>query len=108
MIMVIKKNISQPAQWIFNDGSQPFQLKVVHAHEINDQEHFHQTMHEYFYVLCGSMTIAINGDVIRLYTDDLVVVEPGEPHYIKEKSPDLRLFLVMPPPRPNDKVILKR
>ncbi|MCP5105353.1 MAG: cupin domain-containing protein [bacterium] len=63
-------------------------------------------MHEYFYVLPGNMTLSINGAAIEMNKDDLVIVEPGERHYIVEKSPDLLLLLMMPPPVPDDKVIL--
>lgn len=104
--MELKKNISLEKQWIFNDGSMPIQLRVIAAEDIRREEHLHKTMHEYFYVLRGDMKISIGGEVIEMNKDDLVIVEPGEPHYIVENSPDLQLLLLMPPPVPDDKVIL--
>ena len=101
--MIIKKNIGQVGKWIFNDGSQPFQVRAIHSHEIGNQEHLHKTMIEYFYVVRGTMIISINGQPVHMREDDLVVVEPGEPHVVTEKSPDLFLFLIMPPPVPGDK-----
>jgi mannose-6-phosphate isomerase-like protein (cupin superfamily) len=106
--MKIKKNISPVKQWIFNDGSQPIQLRIMSSGEIHSIEHLHKTMHEYFYLLEGHMKISIDGNIVELGKDDLVVVEPGERHHIIEKSPDLMLMLLMPPPVPNDKVITRK
>lgn len=102
--MELKKNISLEKQWIFNDGSVPIQLRIIAADEIHSIEHLHKTMHEYFYLLRGSMKIAVNGEKIELNKDDLLVVEPGERHHIIKKSKDLLLLLLMPPPVPDDKV----
>jgi len=93
--------------WIFNDGSVPIQLRVIAGDEIQPVEHLHKTMHEYFYVLQGNMKISIGDDMIEMNKDDLVIVEPGERHYIVENSPDLLLLLLMPPPVPDDKVVCK-
>ena len=105
--MKIKKSISREKHWIFNDGLVPIQLRVIASEEIQRVEHLHKTMHEYFYVLQGNMKISIDDDVIEMDKDDLVIVEPGERHYIVEKSPDLLLLLLMPPPAPDDKVVYK-
>jgi quercetin dioxygenase-like cupin family protein len=102
----LKKNVGLEKQWIFNDGSVPIQLRVISAVDIRREEHLHKTMHEYFYVLQGDMKISINGNAMEMGKDDLVIVEPGERHYIIENSPDLQLLLLMPPPVPDDKVIL--
>lgn len=106
MRVKLKKNIGEEKGWIFNDGSVPIQLRVVVAEEIQRAEHLHKTMHEYFYVLRGNMKISIENEMIEMEKDDLVIVEPGERHYIVENSPDLLLLLLMPPPVPDDKVIL--
>jgi quercetin dioxygenase-like cupin family protein len=103
--MQVQKKIGSQKQWIFNDGSQPIQLRIMVSDEIQSIEHLHKTMHEYFYLLQGSMKISIDGKVIELKKDDLIVVEPGERHHIIQQSPDLMLMLLMPPPVPDDKVI---
>lgn len=105
--MIIKKKITEAKQWIFNDGSRPFQVRVIRAEEIRNQEHVHKTMHEYFYVVQGTMVISVNRIPVSMDKDDLIVVEPGEPHVVLEKSPDLLLLLIMPPPVPDDKVVLR-
>ncbi len=104
--MEVKKKVSLEKQWIFNDGTLPIQLRIIAADEIHSIEHVHKTMHEYFYLLRGSMKIAINDEKIELNKDDLLVVEPGERHHIIEKSKDLLLLLLMPPPVPEDKIVL--
>ena len=103
--MKVKKKIGLEKQWIFNDGSQPIQLRIMTSDEIQSSEHLHKTMHEYFYLLEGHMKISVAGDVVELGKDDLIVVEPGEKHHIIEQSTNLLLMLLMPPPVPNDKII---
>lgn len=106
--MKVKKKIGLKKEWIFNDGSQPIQLRIMTSDEIQSVEHLHKTMHEYFYLLQGNMKISVNGKVIEMARDDLIVVEPGERHHVIEKSDDLLLMLLMPPPVPADKVITRR
>ncbi len=102
--MIIKKNISQEKDWLFNDGTLPIQIKIVQPGETNPVEHFHKTMHEYFFLLQGSARISVNGNIHELDQDDMLIVEPGEAHRIVDYSPDMRLLLLMPPPVPGDKV----
>jgi len=104
----IKKKIGSEKQWIFNDGSQPIQLRIMASEEIRSIEHLHKTMHEYFYLIQGRMKISVDGNVVELVKDDLIVVEPGEKHHIIEQSADLLLMLLMPPPVPDDKVIIRK
>jgi quercetin dioxygenase-like cupin family protein len=104
----VKKKIGSEKTWIFNDGSQPIQLRIMTSEEIQSIEHLHKTMYEYFYLLEGHIKISVDGNVKELSKDDLIVVEPGERHHIIEQSPDLRLMLLMPPPVPHDKVITQQ
>ncbi|MCP5045858.1 MAG: cupin domain-containing protein [bacterium] len=104
--MKIQKNIGFKNQWLFTDGSVPIQVRLIHAHEIRKEEHLHKTMHEYFYLLQGAMKISIDGEILEMEPDDLVIVEPGERHVIVDASDDLQLLLLMPPPVPNDKVVV--
>ncbi len=98
--------VSHLQQWIFSDGSQPMQMRVMKAEEIGNQEHFHKLMVEYFYVIQGHMKLAVNDVQMDMQPDDLIVVEPGERHVVVEKSDDLILLLLMPPPVPDDKVLV--
>lgn len=104
--MIIKKKIEQEKEWLFNDGSQPFQVKIVQARELNPVEHYHKAMHEYFFLLQGTAVILVDGNKYELAKGDLLVVEPGEAHKVADYSPDMQLLLLMPPPVPNDKVIV--
>lgn len=105
--MIVKQKIGSEKKWIFDDGSQPINMRIMTSEEIQSVEHLHKTMHEYFYLLQGRMKISVEGNVVELAKDDLIVVEPGERHHIIEQSPDLLLLLLMPPPVPNDKVITR-
>jgi quercetin dioxygenase-like cupin family protein len=104
--MKLEKNIRQQKQWIFNDGSLPIQMRIMIADEIQSVEHIHKTMVEYFYLIEGQMLISIEGNNHQLERGDLVVVEPGERHHIVRHSDDIQLLLLMPPPVPNDKVLV--
>jgi quercetin dioxygenase-like cupin family protein len=104
--MIIKKNISKEKEWLFNDGNLPIQLKIVHPGEINPVDHYHKTMHEYFFLLQGTANIRVNGNTHALGQDDLLIVAPGETHRVVDYSPDMRLLLLMPPPAVDDKVIV--
>lgn len=103
--MIFKPSIADGKQWIFKDGSQPFQVRVMKADEIRRLAHIHKTMHEYFYIIQGMLKLSVDGKVIEMNADDLVVVEPGERHVVTWASKDLLLLLIMPPPVANDKVI---
>jgi len=104
--MKLEKNVPQRKQWIFNDGSQPFQMRIMTAEEIQSVEHIHKTMVEYFYLIDGQMLISVEGNSYPMERGDLVVVEPGERHHIVRHSDDIQLLLLMPPPVPNDKVLV--
>ncbi len=103
--MIHKETISNQKKWLFNDNSQPFQIRVMTAPEINPVLHLHKTMHEYFYIVKGTMNLQVEDHEILMKQDDLVVVEPGERHIVTSSSEDLVLMLLMPPPVANDKFI---
>ena len=104
--MIIKKKISEEKEWLFDDGSLPIQVRIVQPGEINPVEHFHKTMHEYFFLLRGTARISVNGEIHELDRDDMLIVEPGETHCIVDYSPDMKLLLLMPPPVPGDRVTI--
>ena len=105
--MKIQRNVGENRGWIFNDGSVPIQITIKCSNKIIAAEHLHKSMHEYFYILQGSMKISINGSDIKLTKDDILVVEPGERHIVTDKSEDLIVLLLMPPPVPDDKVLFQ-
>jgi len=104
--MKIKRNLSREKEWLFNDGSLPIQVKIVEPGDINSVEHYHKTMHEYFFLLQGRARISVNGTVHALERDDVLIVEPGEIHRVIDYSADMRLLLLMPPPVPGDKYVV--
>ncbi len=102
------KKVSDLGKWILTDGTMPIQMRIMTSKEITGINHLHKTMHEYFYVLEGSLKVTVAGNVQHFRKDDLLVVEPGESHYVSDKSEDLKLLLLMPPPVPGDKVVLEK
>lgn len=104
--MKFERHIVIKKQWIFDDGEHPIQLRIMTSDEIQSVEHLHKSMHEYFYVLNGSLSISVDGKIYRMEKDDLISVDPGERHVIIEKSDDLILMLIMPPSVPDDKVVI--
>jgi len=104
--MKFQPNAAGCRSWLFSDGSQPFQLRVMAADEITHRAvHLHKTMHEYFYVIKGEMTLNVEGSDYRMSADDLMVVEPGERHCLTTNSDDLLLMLIMPPAVAGDKEV---
>ncbi len=105
--MIIKRNISQEKEWLFADGSLPIQMRIVQPGDFNPIDHYHKTMCEYFFVLCGAAVLSVAGENYKLGKGDLLVVEPGEAHKIVDYSADMQMLLAMPPPVPDDKVIVE-
>lgn len=103
--MVIERQVCGQGKWVFEEGRHPLQVKVVTAGEMNPQEHLHQRMYEYFYIITGKVKMAVAGRIIELVADDMLLVEPGEKHIIYQTSADLKMLLIMPPPIKNDKII---
>lgn len=104
--MKFEGNIAKKKQWVFDDSMHPFQLRIMSSDEIQSVQHLHKTMHEYFYVIKGSLSLSVDGKIFRMEKDDLISVDPGERHIIIEKSDDLILMLIMPPSVPDDKVVI--
>ena len=45
--------------------------------------HFHNVMEENFFILEGKVDIVVDGKVNTLSAGDLIHIEPGEVHYVK-------------------------
>jgi quercetin dioxygenase-like cupin family protein len=48
--------------------------------------HYHEVMEENFYILEGTVTIVIDGTVHELSPGQFIHIEPGEVHYVINKS----------------------
>ncbi|MBP1557805.1 MAG: cupin domain-containing protein [Oscillospiraceae bacterium] len=47
------------------------------------QAHYHNIMEENFYILEGKVDIVVDGKVNTLSAGDMIHIEPGEVHYVK-------------------------
>lgn len=47
------------------------------------QAHYHNVMEENFYILEGKVDIVVDGKVNTLSAGDMIHIEPGEVHYVK-------------------------
>lgn len=67
--------------------------------------HYHRVMEENFYILRGEVDIVVDGEAQRLKAGQLLHLEPGEVHYIRNAgSEDAEMLAMLAPGQENDKV----
>lgn len=67
--------------------------------------HYHNTMEENFFVLEGEIVIVVDGKENTLTAGDLIHVEPGEVHYLINRSNALvQMIASLAPAKDGDKV----
>ena len=103
--MILKKQAGAESKWQFGKDTLPIQVAFRRRADIKPQFHAHRTLHEYFYVIRGELTLAVEDRRIRLGPDDLLIVEPGERHTAADPSDDLLLLIIMERGRDGDKVV---
>ncbi|MCL2180481.1 MAG: cupin domain-containing protein [Treponema sp.] len=69
------------------------------------QAHYHEKMEENFFVLEGNVTIVVDGKPHDLNPGELIHIEPGEKHYvINRSSSTVRMIASLAPYTDGDKV----
>ena len=69
------------------------------------QAHYHEVMEENFYILEGTVTIVVEGTPHLLSPGQLIHIEPGEAHYVINKSDSVvRMIASLAPYKDGDKV----
>jgi mannose-6-phosphate isomerase-like protein (cupin superfamily) len=68
-----------------------------------DEPHTHHQMHEIYLIARGTSVAVVNGSETPLAAGDMLVIEPGEQHTIRESSEDYLHFVVQAPFTPGDK-----
>ncbi|MCL2210565.1 MAG: cupin domain-containing protein [Treponema sp.] len=69
------------------------------------QAHYHEVMEENFFVLEGTVTIYVNGTPHELNAGQFINIEPGEIHYVVNKSSSIvRMTAALAPFKDSDKV----
>jgi len=69
------------------------------------QAHYHEVMEENFYVLEGTVTIVVDDTPYDLSVGQFIHIEPGEAHYVINRSSSLvRMTACLAPFRDGDKI----
>ena len=69
------------------------------------QAHYHEVMEENFYVLEGTVTIVVNEKPYDLSAGQFIHIEPGEVHYVKNRSSStVRMTASLAPFKEGDKI----
>jgi len=69
------------------------------------QAHYHEVMEENFYILEGTVTIYVNGTPHELTAGKFIHIEPGEVHYVTNRSSSVvRMVASLAPFKDGDKV----
>jgi mannose-6-phosphate isomerase-like protein (cupin superfamily) len=73
-----------------------------------EQLHYHREAEQFFYILKGTATFHIDGEVLVLNKNEGIQVIQGSRHYIKNGTTEELSFLVISaPPTGNDRVVIK-
>ena len=84
-------------------------LSVIHERMppgTAEVRHAHQHARQFFFVLAGTATFELAGDVQRLGAQQGIAVEPGVPHQIRNDSAEPLEFLVISqPPSHGDRFV---
>ncbi|MCL2719781.1 MAG: cupin domain-containing protein [Treponema sp.] len=69
------------------------------------QAHYHEVMEENFYVIEGTITIVVDGKPCEVSAGQLIHIEPGEIHYVINKSSStVKMIASLAPYKDADKV----
>ena len=69
------------------------------------QAHYHNVMEENFYILEGKVDIVVDGKVNTLSAGDMLHIEPGEVHYVKNAyDAPMKMVSTLAPYQEVDKV----
>ena len=69
------------------------------------QAHYHEVMEENFFVLEGVITIQVNGTPHELKAGQFIHIEPGEVHYVANRSSSVvRMTAALAPFKDGDKI----
>jgi len=69
------------------------------------QAHYHDVMEENFYIVEGKVDIVVDGKVNTLSAGDMIHIEPGEVHYVKNAyDAPMKMVSTLAPYQEVDKV----
>lgn len=71
-----------------------------------DEVHLHHEMYEIYLVARGTSTAIVDGKEVLLSAGQVLVVEPGEVHAVRDSSEDYFHFVIQAPFVPGDKLLV--
>lgn len=72
----------------------------------SEVRHFHERSEQFFYVLSGTATIEVDGEISQLTAGTGIHVPAGIPHQLSnQQTEDLTFLVVSTPPSHGDRVI---
>ncbi|OGV88623.1 hypothetical protein A2Z41_02095 [Microgenomates group bacterium RBG_19FT_COMBO_39_10] len=84
------KKLRDPGNFYFGDyGEIPIGISLTTINEDNldeskDTKHYHQKGYEFYFTIKGKAIIEIKDKEVVLDKNHLIMVEPGEKHYVKK------------------------
>jgi len=103
-----------PGNFFFGDyGEIPISVSLTTINKNNvskgkDTRHFHKEGHEFYFTIKGKAIIEIEGKEVILDKDCLVMVEPGEKHFVKKVlEMPFSVLTICTVKKKNDKVMVE-
>jgi quercetin dioxygenase-like cupin family protein len=102
----VKKLVQSITRKIQRSGSlewyvlhEEYNYQILYVYTIDDlhnpmPEHFHESSSEYFIILNGKLEI----NSVIYSAGQVAVITPGQPHYKKPLTADLKMITVLHPP----------
>ncbi len=95
--MKIIENFFEFNGWFLGNANLggPIQLAYKKGNNDKKKKHYHSMAHEYFLVLNGTAAIKIEDKEVKLKKGSVVVVEPGEKHWLYDRSSNFEILILM-------------
>lgn len=84
--------------WRLLDGQDLSVIEEEMPPGARETRHVHMQANQVFYVLGGTLTIEIGGDLVHLHAGDACNVKPGQKHQAQNVSGEPARFLVISAP----------
>jgi mannose-6-phosphate isomerase-like protein (cupin superfamily) len=87
------------------------ELSVIHERMpagTSEVRHFHSLSRQFFFVLSGTATLEVNGEIIMIQESEGVEVPPNVPHQMMNQSnQDIEFLVISQPNSKGDRVLVE-